>query len=89
MLKIIRKGNTTTHGGSAITASDIMKFGGISIARKGDEVSCLLEGHGPTTIIEGNRNPDYHDCVIPVAFHGHQCGGGCTWVSSTVAVRVG
>ncbi|RVR29507.1 PAAR domain-containing protein, partial [Enterobacter hormaechei] len=29
MLQIIRKGDKTTHGGSILTASDTMKFGGI------------------------------------------------------------
>ncbi len=40
MLQIIRKGDKTTHGGSVLTASDTMKFGGIGVARKGDKVSC-------------------------------------------------
>ncbi|WP_234450177.1 PAAR domain-containing protein, partial [Enterobacter hormaechei] len=38
MLQIIRKGDKTTHGGSILTASDTMKFGGIGVARKGDKV---------------------------------------------------
>ncbi|MCP6473365.1 PAAR domain-containing protein, partial [Klebsiella pneumoniae] len=54
MLQIIRKGDKTTHGGSVLTASETMKFGGIGVARKGDKVSCPVEGHGPTTIVEGN-----------------------------------
>ncbi|MCD8731326.1 PAAR domain-containing protein [Klebsiella pneumoniae] len=40
MLQIIRKGDKTTHGGSVLTASETMKFGGIGVARKGDKVSC-------------------------------------------------
>ena len=39
MLQIIRKGDKTTHGGSVLTASETMKFGGIGVARKGDKVS--------------------------------------------------
>ena len=51
MLQIIRKGDKTSHGGSVLTASETMKFGGIGVARKGDKVSCPVPGHGPTTII--------------------------------------
>lgn len=29
MLQIIRKGDKTTHGGSVLTASETMKFGGL------------------------------------------------------------
>lgn len=88
MLQIIRKGDKTTHGGSVLTGSDEMKFGGIGVARKGDEVSCPQQGHGPTTIIEGN--PDFLDTNgIPVAFHGHKCGCGCTLISSFSAAKVG
>ena len=43
MLQIIRKGDKTTHGGSVLTASETMKFGGIGVARKGESV---LPGSG-------------------------------------------
>lgn len=42
MLQIIRKGDKTTHGGSVMTCSDTMIFGGIGVARKGDMVSCPI-----------------------------------------------
>lgn len=87
MLNIIRKGDKTTHGGTVLTCSEKMKFGGIGVARKGDRVSCPVEGHGPTTIIEGN--PDYLDGENPVAFHGHKCGCGCSLISSFSAAKVG
>lgn len=87
MLQVIRKGDKTTHGGAVLAGSDKMKFGGIGVARKGDKVSCPVEGHGPTTIVEGN--PDYLDNGILVAFHGHKCGYGCTLISSFSAAKVG
>lgn len=87
MQQIIRKGDKTTHGGTVLTGSDTMKFGGIGVARKGDEVSCPKDGHGPTTIIEGN--PNYLDNGIPVAFQGHKCGCGCTLISSFSPAKVG
>jgi len=86
MLKVIRKGDKTTHGGSVLTASATMKFGGIGAARKGDKVSC--PEHGNTTIVEGN--PNYLDeDGIPIAFEGHKCGCGCTLISSFSAAKVG
>jgi len=87
MLQIIRKGDKTTHGGVVLTGSDAMKFGGIGVARKGDLVSCPIVGHGMTIIIEGN--PNYLDSGIPVAFHGHKCGCGCSLISSFAPAKVG
>jgi uncharacterized Zn-binding protein involved in type VI secretion len=87
MLPFIRKGDKTTHGGQVLTGSETMLVGGIGVARKGDQVSCPKEGHGPTTIVEGN--PDYLDHDIPVAFHGHKCACGCTLISSFSAAKVG
>jgi len=84
MLQIIRKGDKTTHGGSVLTSSETMKFGGIGVAREGDKVSCPVPGHGPTTIVEGN--PDYLDHGIPVAFHGHKCAcGACNGIWQNAA----
>ncbi|EBG5616638.1 PAAR domain-containing protein [Salmonella enterica subsp. enterica] len=81
MLPIVRIGDKTTHGGAVISGSATMIFGNIGVARKGDKVTCPIEGHGPvTTIIEGN--PNYLDNGIPVAFHGHRCACGCTGVIS-------
>lgn len=87
MLAIVRIGDKTTHGGAVLTGSGTMKFGGVGVARKGDKVSCPIEGHGPTTIVEGN--PNYLDQGIPVAFQGHKCGCGCTLISSFSAAKVG
>lgn len=87
MLGIIRIGDKTTHGGAVQSGSETMIFGSIGVARKGDKVSCPIEGHGPTTIVEGN--PDYLDNGIPVAFHGHKCGCGCTLITSLPNAMVG
>ncbi len=87
MLEIVRIGDKTTHGGIVLTGSATMKFGGIGVARKGDKVLCPKEGHGITTIVEGN--PNYLDQGVPVAFHGHKCGCGCTLISSFSAAKVG
>jgi uncharacterized Zn-binding protein involved in type VI secretion len=77
---IIRVGDKTTHGGKVLNGSPSMTFGGISVARKGDKVSCPKQGHGNTTIVEGNVN--FCDQGIPVAFHGHRCACGCTLITT-------
>lgn len=87
MFQFIRKGDKTTHGGSVQTCSETMIIGGIGVARKGDKVSCPKPGHGTTTIIEGN--PEFLDHGVPVAFHGHKCGCGCSLISSFAPAKVG
>lgn len=85
MYGIIRLGDKTTHGGEVQSCSTTMFFGGRGVARVGDRVSC--PEHGNTTIIEGN--PYYRDCGIPVAFHNHKCGCGCSLISSSLDTVVG
>jgi uncharacterized Zn-binding protein involved in type VI secretion len=80
MKGIIRIGDKTTHGGQVLSGSSKMKFAGIGVARVGDPVSCPINGHGPTTIIEGH--PTIKDNGAPVAFHGHKCACGCALVTS-------
>ncbi|EEB9696278.1 PAAR domain-containing protein [Salmonella enterica subsp. enterica] len=53
MLPIVRIGDKTTHGGAVISGSATMIFGNIGVARKGDKVTCPIEGHGPITTITG------------------------------------
>ncbi|ETS30722.1 hypothetical protein BB987_01295 [Photorhabdus temperata] len=78
MKGIIRIHDKTTHGGQVLSGSQKMKFGGLGVARKTDPVSC--PEHGNTTIIEGH--PTIKDHGLPVAFHGHRCGCGCTLITS-------
>ncbi len=78
MKGIIRIGDKTTNGGTVTSGSQVVKFGGIGVARKGDAVSCSK--HGGTTISEGHAT--FYDNGIPVAFHGHRCACGCTLLSS-------
>ncbi|AXY34730.1 PAAR domain-containing protein [Yersinia pseudotuberculosis] len=80
MKGIIRIGDKTTHGGQVLGGSSNMKFGGIGVARVGDKVSCPMEKHGPTTIVEGH--PTFKDNGVAVAFHGHRCACGCTLITS-------
>jgi uncharacterized Zn-binding protein involved in type VI secretion len=85
MQGIIRIGDKTTGGGTVLTGSKYMKFGGIGAARQGDAVDCPKPGHGRTTITEGN--PRFRDGGVPVAFDGHACACGCTLISSLPQAR--
>jgi uncharacterized Zn-binding protein involved in type VI secretion len=80
MKGIIRIGDKTTGGGTVLSGSPAMQFGGISAAREGDPVLCPAPGHGRTVIAEGH--PVFRDNGRSVAFYGHRCACGCTLVSS-------
>ncbi|MDH4653354.1 MULTISPECIES: PAAR domain-containing protein [unclassified Pseudomonas] len=83
MKGIIRIGDKTTGGGTVLSGSSAMQFGGIGVARQGDPVSCPIPGHGPTVIAEGH--PTFRDNGVPVAFQGHLCSCGCALISSLSA----
>jgi uncharacterized Zn-binding protein involved in type VI secretion len=81
MIDLIRLGDTTTHGGEVITASETMRYGGTRVARKGDEVSCPLHPDiKPNLILEGDTG--ITDAGIPVARQGHRTTCGCTLIST-------
>ncbi|MBT8769576.1 PAAR domain-containing protein [Metapseudomonas boanensis] len=83
MKGIIRIGDKTTGGGTVLSGSTAMQFGGIGVARLGDPVSCPIPGHGPTVIAEGH--PTFRDNGVPIAFQGHLCVCGCALISSLPA----
>lgn len=80
MKGIIRIGDATTGGGSVLSGSTTMRFGGIGVARQGDPVRCPILGHGETKIAEGH--PMFKDNGVPVAFDGHLCACGCVLITS-------
>ena len=49
--QIARLGDTTSHGGTIISASDTRSVDGIAVARIGDMVSCPISGHGVNPIV--------------------------------------
>ena len=65
MKGIIRIGDTTTGGGTVLSGSTGMRFGGIGVARVGDPVDC--PAHGRTVIAEGH--PTFRDNGVPVAYN--------------------
>lgn len=51
---IARLGDTSSHGGTIITAASRTYANGKPVARKGDLHSCPIEGHGVTPINSGS-----------------------------------
>jgi len=81
MIDLIRLGDTTDHGGAVVTASETMRYKGVSVARKGDEVKCPQHpGVNPNVILEGD--PKISDKGLPVARQGHHATCGCSLISS-------
>ncbi|WP_171939769.1 PAAR domain-containing protein [Herbaspirillum rubrisubalbicans] len=86
-LAIIRLGDSTSHGGKVISASQTHTIGGLGIARVGDYVSCPHKDHGVNPILEGA--PTYLIGGRMVALHGHRAACGCTLISSLASASHG
>lgn len=50
MAKIVRLGDTSSHGGSMITAGSAVMVNGIPMCVSGDLHSCPIDGHGVTSV---------------------------------------
>ncbi|PNB70917.1 PAAR domain-containing protein [Pseudomonas sp. GW456-E7] len=87
MKGIIRIGDKTTGGGTVLSGSTSMQFGGIGVAREGDPVLCPIPGHGRTVIAEGH--PTFHENGVPIAFNGHRCACSCALISSLPVASAG
>jgi uncharacterized Zn-binding protein involved in type VI secretion len=83
MIDLIRLGDTTDHGGEVITASETMRYQGVRVARRGDEVKCPQHPEvNPNVILEGDVKITDHG--IPVARQGHHATCGCSLISSII-----
>jgi len=81
MIDLIRLGDTTDHGGEVITASETMRYKGVRVARKGDNVTCPQHPDvNPNLILEGD--PKITDHGVPVARQGHHATCECSLISS-------
>lgn len=82
MPNVIRKGDSTSHGGKvlSVTATHIT-VGGIAVARVGDTCSCPIKGHDNCKIAEG----DPHHVVdgVAVAYEGHKTSCGAALIATT------
>ncbi len=75
MRRIIRLGDSTSHGGKVVSATSHMTVGGLPVARLGDKCTCPKRGHNNCVIVEGDTNWTIDG--VPVALEGHKlsCGG--------------
>lgn len=75
MRKIIRLGDSTSHGGKVISAkASHIRVDGLAVACVGDICTCPLHGDG--TITEGD--PNHTVDGIPVAYDGDRVSCGAT-----------
>ncbi|WP_042587813.1 PAAR domain-containing protein [Burkholderia sp. MSHR3999] len=70
---------TASGGTRSFQFSDTMDVMGRKAARRGDLVSCPIEGHGVNPIIEGSDM--ILDNGVPIALHGHRCACGCQLIA--------
>jgi uncharacterized Zn-binding protein involved in type VI secretion len=76
---VIRLGDATSHGGSVVQASGILKVLGIPVARIGDSTVCpLCKGTFP--IVEGVQT--CRDDGVPIAVNGHKTACGASLITS-------
>lgn len=87
MTSIACVGDGTTHGGFVISGSDTIDVMGRKVARRGDMVSCPIEGHGVNPIIEGSDM--ILDNGVPVALHGHRSACGCRLIALGTNATIG
>ena len=79
MPRIVRLGDTSSHGGTVISSASKWQCEGVLIARKGDLHSCPIPGHGVTAIVSGSGK--YQCEGAPIAREGDTCGCGAALIS--------
>ena len=75
MRKVIRLGDTTSHGGKVVSVGAAhCKVNGVAVACVGDTCSCPIPGHNGCTIATGS--PHHRINGVSVAFDGDvtSCG---------------
>lgn len=80
MRGVIRLGDSTSHNGKVVTASDTSKVMDKGVARVGDSCTCPKPGHHDCVIVEGD--PAVQIDSRQVAFDGHKISCGATLISS-------
>ena len=79
MPRVVRLGDTSSHGGTVISSALKWHCEGALIARKGDFHSCPIPGHGVTAIVSGSGK--YQCEGEPIAREGDICGCGAALIS--------
>lgn len=80
MRRVIRLGDSTSHGGKVVSATSHMIVGGIPVARVGDRCTCPKRGHNNCAIVEGD--PNWTIDGVPIALEGCKISCGAVLISS-------
>lgn len=81
-------GDTTSHGGVVIEGSPSFFWNGISIARKGDKVTCPKCKPYIFQIAEGFEHCTDTDAKLPMAMEGHRTTCGAVLIARSASVDV-
>ena len=86
MRRVIRLGDSTTHGGRVISvqASHFL-VAGVAVACVGDVCSCPLPGHNGCTIVSGSARHRING--VQVAFEDDTTSCGARLISSASTYR--
>jgi uncharacterized Zn-binding protein involved in type VI secretion len=88
MRKIVRLGDSTTHGGKVMSCqASHFTVNGKPAATVGDKCTCPIPGHGVCTIIEGDARHTIDG--RPVAYEGHKTSCGAALMSSDAKLTLG
>lgn len=85
MPAVARLGDTSSHGGAIVTASENVLVNGMGVARVGDTLSCPI--HGPQPIVEGLLTMLVNG--VPVARVGDAAACGAVIASGSENVTAG
>lgn len=80
MRRVIRIGDSTSHGGTVQTGRAQSIVMGRAVACVGDECTCPISGHGRCVIVEGDDKVLIDGCAV--AFGGHKTSCGAALISS-------
>ncbi|MBI5750628.1 MAG: PAAR domain-containing protein [Hydrogenophilales bacterium] len=80
MRRVIRLGDSTSHGGEVVSAAGNYSIMGKNAARVGDSCTCPRRGHSNCTIAEGD--PSWAIDGRAVALEGHKTTCGAELISS-------
>lgn len=86
MRKVIRLGDSTTHGGKVISVQAThFLVGGAAVACVGDVCSCPVPGHNGCTIVSGS--PRHRIKGLSIAFEDDLTSCGARLLSSSETFR--
>lgn len=84
MPAVARLGDTSSHGGTIISASSNLSADGQGVARAGDLHSCPISGHGITPLSSSSTNTNGGKSIVRVGDTAG-CGAVITSGSPTVS----